>query len=415
VKVLLALTYYRPHVSGLTLYVQRLGKVLAAQGHQVTVLTSHYEKSLPRREEIDGVQCPSESKRALDGVTVVRVPVLFRISKGVIMPTFWWTAFRLIRQHDVVSVHLPQFEAGLLGILCKLARRPMVLTYHCDLQLPTGLFNRVVDQVVSAMNTVGGMMADAIVAYTHDFANHSLFLRRFRDKVRVIPPPIELPPATEAGLAAMRQRIPADGRPIVGFAARFAAEKGVEHLLDAVPLMLKELPDLHVAFAGQYEDVLAETVWQDCQPRIQRLQEHLTFLGVIPPAEMANFFTLCDVLTVPSVNSTESFGLVQVEAMLCGTPSVASNLPGVREPIRMTGMGEIVPIADPEALAQAIVRVIRNKPRYVCPRDEIAARFSLDHTRSEYERLFADLLRPGPHCLSAGEAVHPPTAYMGQG
>ena len=55
-KVLLALTYYRPHVSGLTLYVQRLGKVLAAQGHQVTVLTSHYEKSLPRREEIDGVK-----------------------------------------------------------------------------------------------------------------------------------------------------------------------------------------------------------------------------------------------------------------------------------------------------------------------------------------------------------------------
>jgi glycosyltransferase involved in cell wall biosynthesis len=167
-----------------------------------------------------------------------------------------------------------------------------------------------------------------------------------------------------------------------------------------------------VAFAGQYEDVLAETVWQDCQPRIQRLQEHLTFLGVIPPAEMANFFTLCDVLTVPSVNSTESFGLVQVEAMLCGTPSVASNLPGVREPVRITGMGEIVPIADPEALAQAIVRVIRNKPRYECPRDEIAARFSLDHTRAEYERLFADVLSPGPHRLSAGEAVRPPPAVL---
>ncbi|MBU0493761.1 MAG: glycosyltransferase family 4 protein [Chloroflexi bacterium] len=394
-KVLFVLTYYRPHVSGLTLYVQRLAKALAAQGHQVTVLTSHYEKPFPYREE-------------LDGVTVVRVPVLFRVSKGAIMPTFWWTALRLIRQHDVVSVHLPQFEAGLMGVLCRLARRPMVLTYHCDLELPPGLFNRIVDRGIAAMNAVGGALADAIVAYTHDFANHSPFLRRFRDKVRVIPPPIDLPPATEEGLALMRQRIPADGRPIVGFAARFAAEKGVEHLLDAVPLMLEDLPDLHVAFAGQYQDVMCETVWQDCQPRIQRLSEHLTFLGVIPPAEMANFFTLCDALTVPSVNSTESFGLVQVEAMLCGTPSVASNLPGVREPVRMTGMGEVVPIADPEALAQALVRVIRNKDRYVRPREEIANRFSLDHTRSEYERLFADVKRPGPRHLSAGEAVRAP-------
>jgi len=398
-KILLVLTYYRPHVSGLTLYVQRLGKALAAQGHHVTVLTSHYESELPYHEKVDGV-------------TVARVPVLFRISKGVIMPTFWWTALRLIRQHDAVSVHLPQFEAGLLGVLCKVARRPMVLTYHCDLELPPGLFNRIVDRVVAVTNAIGGALADAIVAYTHDFANHSPFLRRFQDKVRVIPPPIELPPATEDGLAAMRQRIPADGRPIVGFAARFAAEKGVEHLLDAVPLMLEELPDLHVAFAGQYQDVMCETVWQDCQPRVQRLQDHLTFLGVIPPTEMANFFTLCDVLTVPSVNSTESFGLVQVEAMLCGTPSVASNLPGVREPVRMTGMGEVVPIADPEALAQALVRVIRNKGRYVRPRDEVENRFHLAHTRAEYERLFADVTRPGPRRLSAGEAVRPPAATL---
>jgi hypothetical protein len=91
---------------------------------------------------------------------------------------------------------------------------------------------------------------------------------------------------------------------------------------------------------------------------------------------------------------------------------VASNLPGVREPVRLTGMGEVVPIADPEALAQAVVRVIKNKARYVRPRDEIASRFHLDHTRSEYERLFGDVLRPGPRRFSAGEAVRSPTAVL---
>jgi len=103
---------------------------------------------------------------------------------------------------------------------------------------------------------------------------------------------------------------------------------------------------------------------------------------------------------------------VQVEAMLCGTPAVASNLPGVREPVRMTGMGEVVAIADPEALAQALVRVIKHKARYVRPRDEVKSRFSLDHTRSEYERLFGDVQRPGPRRFSAGEAVRSPTPAL---
>ena len=74
-KVLLVLTYYDPHVSGLTIYVKRLASTLARRGHQVTVLTSRYDPSLPAEEVIDGVR-------------VIRAPVLFRVSKGVIMPTF---------------------------------------------------------------------------------------------------------------------------------------------------------------------------------------------------------------------------------------------------------------------------------------------------------------------------------------
>ena len=103
-KILLVLTYYRPHVSGLTIYVQRLAEALATQGHTVTVLTSHYTASLPLEEVISGVR-------------VVRVPVLLRVSKGVIMPSFLYQAMRLLRANDVISIHLPQFEASLVGFL----------------------------------------------------------------------------------------------------------------------------------------------------------------------------------------------------------------------------------------------------------------------------------------------------------
>jgi len=382
VKVLLVLTYYHPHVSGLTIYVKRLATTLAQRGYQVTVLTSRYDPALPAEEVIDGVR-------------VVRTPVLFRVSKGVIMPTFPWLAWRLIRQHDVVSIHLPQFEASLLGLLGRLAGKPVVLTYHCDLQLPRGWFNRVVDQVVFVSNYLAGHLAQACVAYTQDYAQHSRFLSRFLKKVHVIPPPVIMPLPDPAAVDSFRVQHGLANRLVVGMAAtRLAAEKGVEVLVEAMPQLLSAFPGLKVLFAGQYKDVVGEEdIYRRLMPKIERLgSEHWMFLGVLAQEQMPAFFAACGVLVVPSLNSTESFGLVQVEAMLCGTPAIASDLPGVRQPPRMTGMGEVVPVGDPEALAVAILRVLRHPDHYARPRRFIEEAFSLERTVSGYEALFDTLV-----------------------
>lgn len=376
-KILLVLTYYHPHVSGLTIYVQRLAKAMAQKGHEVTVLTARYDTALPPEETHEGVH-------------VIRVPVAWRVSKGVIMPKFPLYAYRLARQHDVVSIHLPQFEAGLVAALGRLAGDKVVLTYHCDLLLPPGWFNRVVDRTVFVMNYIAGHFAHNIVAYTQDYANHSPFLSHFKDKIRVILPPVVMPPIDPAACARMKQDLHLDSHAVIGFAARFATEKGAEYLLKAIPYLLAEFPQVKVLFAGEYQHVIGEEEYfRRLQPLIQQYEEHITFLGVLNPAQMANFYALCDVLVLPSLNSTESFGLVQVEAMLSGTPVIASNLPGVRQPIRITGMGEITPIGDEQALARNILQVIKNKAAYVRPRAEIARLFDLAHTVARYEELFA--------------------------
>lgn len=385
-KVLLVLTYYHPHVSGLSIYAKRLATTLAQRGHQVTVLTSRYDRGLPAEE-------------LLDGVRVIRAPVLLRISKGVIMPSFPLVAWRLIREHDMISIHLPQFEASLVGLLGRLAGRPLVLTYHCDLQLPQGWFNRLVDRVVFVSNYLAGHLAQAAVAYTQDFAQYSRFLSRFLDKVHVIPPPVIMPAPEPTAVQTFRTTHDLADRPVVGMAARLATEKGVEVLVEAMPRLLEVFPRLKVLFAGQYVDVMGEDAYcRHLMPMIDRLgPEHWEFLGVLTQEQMPAFFAACDVLVVPSLNSTESFGLVQVEAMLCGTPSIASNLPGVRQPPRMTGMGEVTPVGDPAALAEAIIRVIQQPESYVRPRDLIEDTFSLARTVSGYEALF--------EALVAGEAV----------
>jgi len=378
-KILIALTYYRPWTSGLTIYAERLARGLAQRGHRVTVLTSQYDRTLPRVER-------------LDGVSVVRAPVLLRVSKGVIMPTFGLLASRFTLWADVLSLHLPQFDAAGLALRGHLLHKPTVLTYHCDLQLPPGLFNRLVNVVVHAANLAAGTLSDAIVAYTQDYAIHSGFLSRFLSKVRVIPPPVEMPTPAPENVAAFRKTWSLDGHRVIGFAARLATEKGVEVLLEALPRILDAFPTARVLFAGPTNIVGEESYARRLAPLFARYRSQWTFVGTLNPDEMATFFAACDCVVLPSLNSTESFGLVQVEAMLCGTPSVASDLPGVRVPVQTTGMGEVVAVRDSAALSEAIVRVLSERARYVRPRSEIAALYSTPRTAELYEELFKELM-----------------------
>ena len=192
-RVLLALTYYRPHVSGLTIYVERLANVLAERGHEVTVLASRHDRTLPKRT-------------AHNGVRVVRVPVAFRVSKGVVMPTYGIEAMRQVRRHDVVSIHLPQFEGWALG-LC----REGAPASHCP-HLPLrsaaagGALNAVAERVVGAANGAAAALADRIVAYTQDYADHTPLLRRHADRVVIVPPPVVMPRPAAADVESFRHR-----------------------------------------------------------------------------------------------------------------------------------------------------------------------------------------------------------------
>ena len=382
-KILTVLTYYRPHTSGLTIYAERLARAFAKRGHEVTVMTTQYDKSLPREE-------------TLDGLKIIRVPVAVRISKGVLAPTFGLVATKLVARHDVVQLHLPQFDAPGVAFRARLFGKPAVLTYHCDLDLPSGLFNRVVNTVVHFQNNMAGMLANHIVTYTQDYADNSAYLTRFRNKLTPILPPVELPaPPPNAAAAFASAHETASRRPVIGMATRFASEKGVEILLDALPAVLTKYPHAQVLFAGQYQNVMGETAYfERLRPQIQKYEAsgHWKFLGNLDPIQMAAYYPNLDVLVVPSLNSTEAFGLVQVEAMLNSVPCIASALPGVRRPVQMHKMGEVTPIGDAPALADALLKVLGDREKYQCDTADLARIYDPDSVAAEYEKLFAKLM-----------------------
>lgn len=379
-RILTALTYYRPHYSGLTIYAERLVRALADRGHEVTVLTSRYDQSLALRESQDGVQ-------------VIRLPVLMRISKGVLLPSMPAVAWNLIGKSDVVHLHVPQLDAAYLALIGQVLRKPVVLTYHCDLQLPKGFIHWIANQVSHLANHVAARAANVIVTNTQDYAINSDFLKSYLEKLRVIRPPIELKTSTQEEIRNFKRkhRIQPEDR-IIGMAARLAAEKGVEVLIQALPEVLQVHPNARVLFVGQHEDVLGEEVYAArLKPLIEGLKGKWRFLGVISPHELNAFFNVSDVIVAPSLNSTESFGMVQVEAMTCGTPVVASNLPGVRRPVGITGMGRVIPVGEAHELALAIIDVLNTPGNYRGDPLSVAEQFSPATIASQYETLFKEL------------------------
>lgn len=372
-RILIILTYYLPHRTGLTLHVQRVAEALAQRGHKVTVLTARFDKVLPRSEFINGVR-------------VVRLWAPIQISRGKVMPAYPLALWRLLREHDVVSIHTPMLESSLTTALAGLANKPVVITHHGDLILPAGALNRFIQWFVFQLYRPAAKMAARLIAYSHDYAHHSYYLAPFLDKTSVIYPPILIPEPEPARVAQLREEWGVHHGHAIGYAGRFVEEKRPDVLIRALETVNQHLPSAKLVFAGQYQ-LKYENFYERCRPLINRYKDQILFLGLLTsPQEVANFYAACDVLALPS--DTECFGLVQIEAMLCGTPVVVTDTPGAREGVRVTGMGKIVPTQSPPALGQALVDVIQNRETFVKSRAQIEQAYSFTETVDRYERVF---------------------------
>ncbi len=381
-RVLIALTYYRPHYSGLTIYVERLARALAGLGHHITILTSRFDPQLPAHEHVDGVE-------------IFRPWVMMHISKGVIMPGLPWYAVHEIRKADIVNVHLPQLDAAFIASAARLMGRPVVMTYHCDLHLPPGLVHRTANLASTLANHVTAAAATTIVTNTRDYAENSALLRRYLPKVEVIPPSVQLVDITPQQLEAFKHKHDIEpGQQVIGMLARLASEKGVEFLVAAMPRILERFPKARLLYVGQYENVLGEEAYlRRLLPEIEQLGSHWKFLGVLSDEEVVAFYHTCDVTVLPSLNSTESFGMVQIESMVCGTPVVATDLPGVRQPVSMTGMGKVVVPGNSQALASAILEILEHPDSFQTNGFRVARRFAPVAIAEEYVQVFEKVLR----------------------
>lgn len=332
-RVLFSITYYRPSISGLTIAASRFADGLRSRGHTVNVL------------------CLSGK-----GSGVITAVPAIKISKGFLSWDWVIKSWQEVRRHDVVVVHLPQFEGVIPAVFGRLAGKRVVAVYHCEVVLPKGFFSGMIERILGISNLLTMLLSHAVVTYTKDYADHSTLmsaLRAIRRDIHCthIVPPIPKPRENKQLTGSLRKRIGKTDY-VIGVAARLAAEKGIEYLLQALDRVSGTL-----VVAGPMEVVGEDAYRRKILRLVSGYGKRVRFLGNIRPQEMGSFYTLLDVLVLPSVNRTEAFGMVQVEAMRWGVPVVASNLPGVRVPVQKTGMGIIVPPRDADSIAEALVAV----------------------------------------------------------
>lgn len=369
-KILTILTYYAPHWTGLTMHAQRVAEGLAARGHHVTVLTIQHKPELPHHE-------------LLNGVHVVRLKPIAQISRGMLAPTFPLMAIKLMREHDVVHIHTPQLETLLLAVLCRLLRKPFLMSHHGDLVMPDSMVNRIIEKVMVGQMVIAGKLANRVSAYSYDYASNSRFLQNFRNKLTYIYPPVALPEPNQTQIDVWKTELGLIDEPLVGFAGRFVEEKGFDFLLEAMPLIAKVFPNVRFVFAGEH-NIQYEDFYTQCLQLIEHNHERIIFLGLLRDEQkLANFYAMCDLFTLPS--RTDCLAMVQIEALLAGTPLVTSNIPGARVVVQETGFGELVAPQNPTALAEGIVKVLQNLDRYRVQRHVVEQIFSIEQILDRYE------------------------------
>jgi glycosyltransferase involved in cell wall biosynthesis len=364
-----ALTYYEPYVSGLTHTARCVAEGMVERGWRVAVVAAQHDPALPLRETIAGVD-------------VYRAPVLMRINRGFVAPRYPLLAARLARRSSIVFLNLPMAEAALVSRAC--GRTPIVSMVHIDLYLPPSRLSRLLMRTSDFASRAAIRRSAAVVAYSADQA-HASNLWPVIKKHNFTP---IAAPCLDRRHGRPRYR--ENGALHVGFLGRVVQEKGIPYLVRAFRRIAD--PDARLLIAGNYHAVAGGSNLSDIQAEIDG-DGRIRVLGELRGKEVDDFYASIDVFALPSL--AESFGIVQAEAMMCGIPSVTTDLPGGRYPVLATGFGRVIPPRDPVALERAILELSaestvdwrESKAR------EAREMFSAAACLDSYETLFTSLRR----------------------
>lgn len=332
-RVLHVTKAYWPHLGGVETVVRQLAEGAVSLGWEVKVLCLGQE----------------DQEICLNGVIVRRVKTSGRLGSAPLSLKFFSEFKRLKDWANIIHFHIPN-PMGEIAFLFsgKGTARTAMCTYHSDPVRPewaASFYRPILAAFVKK--------CDKVVATSPAYAQSSPILSRIHVKVGIIPlgvDPSLFETIPNRYVESIKSKINDAGSPLALFVGRLVYYKGVDILLRAV----ESVPGLRLVIlgAGPMKEELVELTDK------LGLQERVHFLSFLPPEEYSAIFYCADFLVLPSVERTEAFGLVALEAMAAGLPVITTELGTGTSYYNENGKtGMVVPPREVDELAKAMTKL----------------------------------------------------------
>jgi glycosyltransferase involved in cell wall biosynthesis len=336
---------YPPYGGGIGKACYHQVKELANFGHKVTVFTPRYDKTTQALE--------------ISKVKVNLIKPLFKFRKAAVLFSLIWK----LKEFDVVQLHYPFFLTDKIVWLAKKLfnkKFKLVVYYHMDVKNKGWL-----GKIYQIYNLIWRQrvlkIADLILVSSLDYIQNSQvkdFYFKNKDKFRELAFGVDaefFKPKFKNQKLLKKYNLKPEDEIIL-----FVGGLDKAHYFKGLPVLFRAIKKLKEDYHRQVKLLivgggdLIQKYQQDVINLNLDLNRDIIFTGYIQDRYLPNYYNLSDVFVLPSIDQSEAFGLVLLEAMACAKPCVVSNLPGVRKVIDDYQTGLLSKINDSQDLAQKL-------------------------------------------------------------
>ncbi len=334
--------HYPPFVGGIEKVIQVLTETLNQLGVKTDVLCVNH---CSKYEELD-----------LGTYKIYKMPLWFRVASTSISPSLI-TKFREIQgNYHIIHTHMPDPMAN-LALFFFPPKSKLIVQWHMDIVRQKFLLPFYKPLLIWLFKR-----ADLILVSSEKLKNESQFSKFFNSKTKVLPLPFDYEEFEKIKIdLSFEKKIRelAKEKKIILSVGRLVYYKGFDVLIKATKL----LPENIVVFIvgdGPMKPSLEKLIEK------LKLKDRVFLLGKLDRAKIAACYKICDLFCLPSTHKTESFGIVQLEAMNFGKPVISTYLEasGICEVNKHGVTGLCVKPGDEKELAKAIIYLLENKVLY---------------------------------------------------
>ena len=373
--------YYYPDRGGIESVTSTIAERVTAIGHPNTVIC--FSKS----------KCSSQEN--VNGVNIIRAATNILIHSQPIGIGYILACMKEGRKADVVHVHYPNMVAALACLF--IGRRPRVLVHwHSDI-VNKGFFG----YIVRPLERLLLRRADLVVPATMAYARGSAAIAPFLHKVTAFPYGVEDPTrntksSNPLGGFPIEVESRLQGKRIILAVGRLVPYKGFDVLIKSARHII---PDAFIVIVGD------GPLRQNLESVInnESARDRILLAGKLNGEQLAHLFQRASLFCLPSVERSEAFGVVQIEAMAYGIPVITTEIPGSGVPWvnqdRVSGIN--VPPGDPHRLAGACNEILLSERLHMTlsigARKRFLAEFSeqvfVERIVSAYRRLINGIIQ----------------------